>query len=929
METGLGGRRLAVHVCSLDVRCRWLIAVDGHPPRANYCDLSFVATNLDSDPRRAAWNHVRMIDPLEREEVLASLKEAGRQASAGLGSVSLVQGEAGLGKSSLIRSARRHWSADVQVLVGHCDDLDPPRVLGPLRDLTPHLKPELAQALRTEDRESVFAAVCAEFSHGPARVLVIEDVHWCDEATLDVLQFLIRRIAPMPLALVLTYRGEAATAEGRFRRLLGTAALAERVRHIELEPLSRAAVELMVEVSAYGSTAGSHRMDADWLHRVTGGNPFFVTEMLRCRSIPETAPPTVVDAVLARTQNLGDEVHAALEQLAVIPSTIEQWLVKALLGKQVSVLPVAEQAGVIVSTPGQVSFRHELTRRAIVDAIPGPGQVHLHRRALRALVARPQADPSRLVHHAIGAGDAEAIVRYGLAAAQDASQAGAHREAVAHYRSALAHRDQLSELELAEALERYATECHTTGDLDAAVAATLEEVELRRKGNDRRALGRALRRLSLGQALSSSGPLPDAAAQEAVEVLIEAGDDRLLALAYSHRAQLYLRASSNTEGLDNGRRAVALARTVDDPAVLSHALNNAGSAYWAMGDRDLGKSLLEESLQVALEADEAMEACRAHMNLAWSLLDDLRMDEAHFHIEAMIALAEAAEQWGKLEFIRGHQALVAFYKGDWEIVDQVVERTTDQRSPVAHELVTIVRGRVAVRRGDPEGDELLASVEDLGQVRDLLTQGLLASGRAEAAWLAGDFEAVRRHAEPIYARARRLGHRRWEEELGHWLILAGQQVAAPLSLEPYAAQGQGRVADAAAWWQAEGMPYEQAAALALSDQPDHLLTSLPIFDRLGARPQARRVRDRLRKMSVRVPRGPIVNTRGNPAGLTSRQVEIARFLGRGCSNAEIAQMLTLSVRTVDNHVAAVLAKLGVGSRHEVAEQVRRLGLDNE
>jgi DNA-binding NarL/FixJ family response regulator len=165
-----------------------------------------------------------------------------------------------------------------------------------------------------------------------------------------------------------------------------------------------------------------------------------------------------------------------------------------------------------------------------------------------------------------------------------------------------------------------------------------------------------------------------------------------------------------------------------------------------------------------------------------------------------------------------------------------------------------------------------------------------------------------------------------QAELGYWLTKAGQQVQ-PNGDHPYAVQAAGHWREAAALWEAAGCRYEHAAALADSQDPRHMLTALEALDDLGARPLATEVRRRLRALGVtHIPRGPLTETRVNPAGLTSRQIDVLRLLGKGRTNAEIASELVISVRTVDSHVAAVLDKLGAASRREAAARAAELGV---
>ena len=318
-------------------------------------------------------------------------------------------GEAGIGKSSLVEALRARLPGSGRMLIGYCDDLATPRTLGPFRDLVGSVRAELSQAVMDgSDRDRVLAALHAELSWPEhPTVLVIEDIHWADDATLDALRFLIRRIADLPAVLILTYRDDELDREHPLRGLLGQASRSDHVRHLPLGRLSPAAVRQL--------SAGSS-VDADDLFALTSGNPFFVQELLDS-ALGERVPRTIVDAVLARLRQLDPPVQDALEQLAVVPSALERWLVDALVPDsapgRVAVLAAAEQRGLLTVSARGVSFRHELTRRAIAGSLPLARLVALNQRALAALVARDGSDVAQIVHHAAQAGDAEAIVRYG------------------------------------------------------------------------------------------------------------------------------------------------------------------------------------------------------------------------------------------------------------------------------------------------------------------------------------------------------------------------------------------------------------------------------------------------------------------------------------------------------------------------------------
>jgi DNA-binding CsgD family transcriptional regulator len=858
---------------------------------------------------------------LEREAELSVLASAARVAAGRHGSVALVMGEAGIGKSSLVEAFRPHLPAEGRMLVGYCDDLATPRTLGPFRDLVGSVGIELSHAVTDgSDRDRVLAALRAELTWPEhPTVLVVEDVHWADDATLDALRYLIRRIADLPAVLVLTYRDDELTREHPLHGLLGQASRSDHVRRLPLHRLSQRAVR---ELSA-GSSVDAHDLFA-----LTSGNPFFVQELLASAQ-GERVPPTIADAVLARVRSLELPVQDVLEQLAVVPSALDRWLVDVLVPDtgpgRVAALTAAEQRGLLMVSTSRISFRHELTRRAVAGSLPAARLMALNQRVLAALVDHDGSDVARIVHHAAQAGDVDAMVRYGPAAAREAARAGAHREAVAHFALVLDHEDRFPPGERAELLAQYAIECYTTGAIDKAIEAERCAVDLNRSLGDLGRVGASLRWLSRMYWMAGDRANGEYAGREAVEVLKQAGDSRLLALALSNESQLCVLAHRPAESIAYGERAAALAREVGDAAITSHALTNIGISRWHLGD-PAGQPTIEEALRVALEAGEVEDACRAYINLAWILLDWCRLDEAERYLTAGMRLAEDSEFFGYLSYMQVERARLEFARGSWEEAVRTAGALTDAFLAARCPALTVL-GRVRARRGQPGAGSLLLSAWKLAvQIDELQRTGPAAAARAEDAWLGGDHARVRDIAAPVYQEAKRLDARVYQAELGYWLAKAGQHVQ-PEGNHPYAVQAAGRWREAAALWEAAGCPYEHAAALAESRDAQHLLTALEMLDELDAKPLATVVRRRLRALGVtRIPRGPLGETRVNPAGLTARQIDVLRLLGRGYTNPQIASQLVVSVRTVDSHVAAVLAKLGAADRHEAAARAAELGV---
>jgi DNA-binding CsgD family transcriptional regulator/tetratricopeptide (TPR) repeat protein len=852
---------------------------------------------------------------LERDDELAALGSAARDAGDGAGSVVLVSGEAGIGKSSLVQSIRAVLPAEGRLLIGYCDDLATPRVLGPLRDLIGSVGAPLTRALERGDRGEVLEALRDEVGWAKhPTVLAVEDVHWADEATFDVLRYLVRRAAQLPLVLVLTYRDDELGTDHPLRQLLGLASRVGRVRRL---PLARLTVAAVRRLSAAAD------VDAEEVFAVTAGNPYFVAEVLAAGDAA-AVPLTIADAVQARVAHLDPAALEIVERLAVVPSAVQRWLVEALVPAGPAALAAAEQRGLLTVTPSRVSFRHELARRAVVDTMPAARRVAANRSVLAALLARPGIEVSRVMHHAAQAGDTDAILHYGPIAAREASAAGAHREAAAHLRLVLDQHPILEPRAEADLWEGYAIECYTIDAPAAdARAAQRRAVELRR-GDDPRAHGASLRWLSRICWWAGDPDGAGAAADEAIAVLGATGDDRLLAMALSNKAQLHALAGRHEEAIVVAERAIALGK--DTPAILSHALNNLAMALHRLGDPK-APSTMEESLRVALAADEPEHACRAYINLTLDYLELLRLDDARRCLAAGIEFAERSEFLTFFRYLQVASGTLHLAAGDWDEVVPAASYALESSPPIRCAALTVI-GRTRARRGEPDAVETLREAWRIAvPLRECQWIGPAAAALAEAAVLDGDPAAVVTEVTEAYELARLFGSVADRAELAYWLGRVGRPVGGQGLSHPYALLADGRWREAAEVWRVAGYRYEHAVALAESPEAGDQLAALAVLDALGAEPLARLVRARLKTLGVaRIPRGPTHATRVNPAGLTERQVEVVRLLAQGMTNAEIAGHLVLSVRTVDSHVAAALEKLGTRTRKEAVALAAGLGI---
>ena len=410
---------------------------------------------------------------LERESVLGQLGVLGQRAGRGAGRVVLLRGEAGVGKSAVIRRFIAGLDERVRVLRGYCDPLATPRPLGPLIDMLAQLpKPEaggLAAAINGVGAEAIYTRLLGLFADGNSWVCAMEDVHWADGATLDLLRFLVRRVGTLPVLLLVSYRDDEVGAQHPLAAALGDVATCETLTRIGLDRLSRDAV---AELAAGGA------VNADELHRLTGGNPFFVTEILAAG--PDTLansalPRSVSEAVWGRLARLSAPARDTAHAATICGPHAGARLLEKVCPGATAALDECLDAGVLRADGAAVAFRHELARRAALEQIPDYRRQELHARALAAL-AQPPVPPealSALAFHAEQAGDHDAAARYGPAAAQRAAALGAHRQAADLCALTLRHADTRADPHGLTLRERDVLELLSAGHSDANIAATL------------------------------------------------------------------------------------------------------------------------------------------------------------------------------------------------------------------------------------------------------------------------------------------------------------------------------------------------------------------------------------------------------------------------------------------------------------------------
>ena len=854
---------------------------------------------------------------LERELFVEALGVALAGVAGGAGgAITLVCGEAGIGKTSLLREfARRHAA---RVLWGGCEALFTPHPLAPLYDIARQAGEEFHAALaRATQRDLIFNTTLDQLARGPGPTVVIfEDVHWADDATLDLIKFLGRRLQRLSVLLVLSCRDDEVGPSHPLRSVLGDLPL----RRLSLPPLSEAAV------AALAQEAG--RQSAQ-LHRVTGGNPFFVTEAL---AIPEErVPGTVRDAVIVRIARLSATARDIANLVSVVPGKAEKWLLEQAVPLTASALEECLRAGMIAFADGSFAFRHELARRAVDESLSQPTRQHLHALVLEALCRRhSDVAVERLVHHADRAGDSAAVLRFAPKAAEDAVSLFAHREAAAHFATALAHAGSLSGERRAELLDQASYEWYLTDRVEDAIKAREDSLELWRSAGRTLKQGDTQRWLSRLTWFAGRKDAADEYAAAAVGTLEALPPGRELAMAYSNRSQLHMLSDEVEPALLWGAKASALARQLGDIEIESHALNNVGTAKLIGGDA-AGRDDLERSLALALAGGLQEHAARALTNLGTSARRERNFVLAEDYLSRGIAFSREHDLGSWESYMAARRAEIRFEQGDWQSAVEAAESVLriPRLAAVSRIPALIILGRVRARRGEPDARAPLEEAYQLalttGEVQRL---GPVAMARAELAWLSGTAAEAAAEVRSCYELASQQSDGIMRGELAFWLWrcdpLTSMREPIP---EAFALQLSGEWQAAARVWEALGCPFEQAVALAEIQEEPALRLALAIFERLGARPLAGLARRKLRASGVRrIPRGAQERTRKNPHGLTNRELRVLALVAEGCRNAEIAQRLFLAEKTVSHHVSAVLAKLDVRSRGAAAAVANELGL---
>jgi len=847
---------------------------------------------------------------IERESQLAALYQYAGEASQGQGRLVLISGEAGVGKSVLLEEFAQELD-EARWLWSGCDGLFTPAALGPLLDIASRLDGELLQLCRAEaKRDQLYGALLRQLSDlRPRTVIAIEDVHWADEATLDLLSYLGRRIQHLGVLLLVTYRDDALVTNDPLRLTFGALASQRATRRLSLPTLS---------ISGVATLANGSGIDPTELHRLTAGNPFFVTELLQAGS--DGLPVSVRDAVLARTRTLSTQARDALDTAALIGARMQAELLVSLIDNPL-VTDELISDGLLIKDGDYLRFRHEIARVAIEGAIPPYRKAAIHTKIIEALLASGSDDDARLAFHAEGAGNAELVLTYAPRAGRRAAALGARREAAAQYERALRFVPATDVRTRAELLDNLAKQLSFFEEWEEKCS---EAVALWNALGDSSRESDSLLSLAWGSWWLCRGTDFRQAGEAALKLAEPLGPSPQLAWASNTLAFRRMNEGRYQDSLSLIRQVHGMAAQLGLGDVISDCLTLEAQVVRALGED--WTAPMGAALQIALSGGHEFRAYNAFLFLYILYCADLRNDEAEQIFNDALAYCDLHDV-GK-PCLLAERAGVLEKLGRWDECVSTIGAVLDERKVTrANRMQSLsILAKVMARRGQDGYWQYLDEARDssigLEEREWLIFVGL---ARIEAYWLEGRLDAARAELARIRDASAGLAvpYRRW---LALWTRrLTG--VAEPVDLEPFASYVAGDAAHAAELWDRLGYRYEAALALLDTKEETHLRESLAWLSNLGAEAAARLVRQTMRDLGIRsIPAGTRPATKAHPRGLTVREQQILELLSQGHSNEEISARLFISVRTVEHHVSAILGKLGVTTRKDAAREALKLGL---
>jgi DNA-binding CsgD family transcriptional regulator len=860
---------------------------------------------------------------IERAEFLSSLHDQFSIASEGEGHCVLVSGEAGIGKTSLIKTFSYEIKNSGKIFQGTCDALFTPRPLAPLYDIALQMgNTVLNEILNAKDRTELFAVFFQELEKQTGTTLIIiEDVHWADEATLDFIKFLARRITRLPCLFILTYRDNEIHASHPLRNVLGQLP-PDSFTRLQLAPLSRIAVnELAIEKGYSGED----------IYRITGGNPFYVNEILANYSYG--IPDTIKDSILSVYNHLNEKTKRVWSLMAILPTGFEIKYLQKIDPSFLECIQNCIQLRIIISEENILFFKHELYRRTIESSLSPFQRINLNKVILDSLREsfEKNGEIERIVHHAKNANEYDVVVKYAPIAAKKASSLGAHIEASKLYYTAIEFYQEHDTDLLIQLYESYVYECYLIGKIKDAIIYAGKLLHLLKEKNDLERIGNCMRFLSRLWWLDGNKKNSEFYAHQAIDLFIDQPASRAKAMAISTMAQLKMLSDQFEEGLLWGEKAIAMAKELHYEEALCHALTTVGTIMVkTVSPMEKGITLMEQSLEIALHNCYQEHAGRAYINLASSAVIVKDYSYARKIVEEGLLYCEERDLNVWTQFLQSVKAILYLNAGNWHEAVRVANCLISNEYQIHMGKIDAlaVVAKINMRKGDPdvlpllqEAKVLALGIMELGSLFPVLVSFL------EYEWITGKRIIENTFLEKVISMVEQRGNMFQSGEFAFWLLKArNQSLNTENIFEGYQTDTPKKARKAADIWKQLGCPYEQALALFEGDEDDKR-KALDIIDKLGANAVFEKMKFRMRASGIKsLPKGIRKTTRANPGNLTERELDVLHLMKEGLQNKEIADRLYVSPKTVDHHISSIFYKLEVNSRTKAVQEAQQMNI---
>jgi ATP/maltotriose-dependent transcriptional regulator MalT len=860
---------------------------------------------------------------IERDGLLASLRQIFQNVAGGEGHCVFISGEAGIGKTALVKAFCKEQADDCSIYMGACDALFTPRPLAPLYDILWQVnKDRWPIAAANEDRSAFFTSFFQELHTKKGKLLIVfEDIHWADEGTLDFIRFFARRISFLPCLFILTYRDDEIHSGHPLQNVLGQLP-PDSFSKLMVTPLSKQAVVKMATHKGY---------NGEEVYSISEGNPFYVNEILA--SYSPGVPDSIKDSILSVYERQKQGTKNAWQVWSIMPEGLEiERVPKIKLSMDID---HCFAISVIIVQNGKVVFKHELYRRTIEESLTPFKRIALNKMMLELFLKdfEEKGEIERILHYAKNANEKELVVKYAPLAARKAALIGAHKEASKLFLTAIEYCETNDTDLLVELYGSYAHECYLSNQIKNAIVYEEKALHIWLEKMQTNQAGNSLCFLSRLWWFEGNRKKSEDFALRAVELMKEQPSPDANAMVFSNISELKMLSGESTESMSWGDKAIAMAKELDDKEILCHALNNVGSVQMRIASfKETGVELLQQSLEIALNNSYHEAAARAYTNLASNALKMKKYLAAKKAVEDGMRYCEekGLDLWGT--YMSSLNARLNLETGNWTAAYTIANDLLLNEGQPAIVRITalIVAATVTTRQGEHDVLSLLLEAKAKAfETKEL--QWVIPSMVAllEYEWLSAKPIIQKGDIDQTLALIQETDTNSKENEFAFWMWKAGRQrVPVNEIKEAYGIGSAERALKAAAAWENLGCPYEQALAL-FEGNDDDKRKAIGIVHELGATVVYKKMKQQMRHLNIKnIPRGIRKSTRSNAAFLTSREIDVLQLIRQGLQNKEIAAQLFISAKTVDHHISNLLFKLDASSRSKAVTEAVRLGILN-